>query len=150
MNWLKQKIRSFARKFVADEIEAAQRMAVVPSQTLREIEVVQNENEGLKHELWQLGRVIQHHETRIKQMAPEKQFVIVAPDGTVLEQQMVYSSAGNTRITVKLPLGHPWKQITEMAQELELANFALERAQEAITNNKEVRQKYLGSASTDV
>jgi hypothetical protein len=100
--------------------------------------------EEFKEENWRLATVIRHHERRINDMAPEKQFLVVAVDGTVLSQEMVYSSDGRTRITVRLPQGHPWQQATELAQQLELANLTIDRAKATINDDAVLRRKFLG------
>ena len=133
-------IKWMARKILAKELTS---MALTTVSEQRELTLLREDNENLKVDLFQSSQLIQHHEKRIKQMAPEKQFVVVAVDGTHLEQEMVYSSAGFTRITVRLPLGHPWKQATELAQQLELANMSLDRARGVMFDDPEMRRKFL-------
>lgn len=136
--------KRLARRILKEELAVANSMSVLTVAQQKALSLVQQENEDLKVDLFQSSRIIRHHEKRIQQMAPEKQFLIVAVDGTVLEQEMVYSSDGKTRITVRLPIGHPWKQLTELAQQLELANLTIERAHEVIGSDSVLRRDFLG------
>jgi hypothetical protein len=115
-------LKRLARHVLKKELAQAA-SAVITMDQQRAVSQLMQENEDLKVDLFHSSQIIQHHEKRIRQMAPERQFQVVAVDGTVLDQEMVYSSGGKTRITVRLPLGHPWKQATELAQQLELANL---------------------------
>jgi hypothetical protein len=136
--------KRLARHILKEELAQAAGGSVVTVEQQRAMARLEQENDDLKIDLFQSSQLIQHQEKRIKQMAPERQFLVVAVDGTVLEQEMVYSSDGKTRITVRLPLGHPWKQATELAQQLELANLSLDRVRDTIGSDTELRRKVLG------
>lgn len=137
-------LKRLARHILKEELSAAPNMSLITTEHARELAVKDEQIEGLKVDCFQLSQTVHHHEKRIHQMAPEKQFLVVAVDGTVLEQEMVYSSDGKTRITVRLPIGHPWKQATELAQQLELANLSLDRVRGYIGDDAEMRRKLLG------